>query len=78
MFDLAALVDEFLEYCEIEKNLSLLTIRDYRHYLKHFVAWQAENSPVSQPSDMTRTTRVARSNARRSLGIESIWRISGG
>ncbi|HSX19377.1 MAG TPA: tyrosine-type recombinase/integrase [Candidatus Saccharimonadales bacterium] len=53
MFDIAALVDEFLEYCEIEKNLSLLTIRDYRHYLKFFIAWQAENSPISAPSDIT-------------------------
>ena len=37
MFDLTALVEEFLEYLEVERNLSPLTIRDYRHYLNHFV-----------------------------------------
>lgn len=52
MFDLPALVSEFLEYLEIEKNLSPLTIRDYRQYLNFFVAWQAENSPISKPSDI--------------------------
>src|SRR3989344_1142322 len=51
--DLPALIDEFLEYCEIERNLSPLTIRDYRHYLNHFAAWSAENSPISKPQDLT-------------------------
>ena len=53
MFDLPTLVDEFLEYLEVEKNLSPLTIRDYRHYLNNFVSWQKNNSPVSSPKDMT-------------------------
>lgn len=52
-FDLPALVDEFLEYLEIERNLSTLTIRDYRHYLNNFVAWSAANSPINKPGDMT-------------------------
>lgn len=51
--DLPALVSEFLEYCEIEKSLSPLTIRDYRQYLNFFVAWQVANSPISKPSDIT-------------------------
>jgi site-specific recombinase XerD len=33
------LIDEFLEYLEIEKNCSPLTIRDYRHYLSRFLKW---------------------------------------
>src|SRR3989344_6484772 len=53
MFDLTALITEFLEYCEIERNLSPLTIRDYRHYLEHFDAWQKKNSPISKPQDLT-------------------------
>ena len=53
MFDLPVLVDEFLEYLEIEKNLSPLTIRDYRHYLSNFVAWSTANSPITKPSDIT-------------------------
>lgn len=36
---LPELVDEFLDYLEIERNCSKLTIRDYRHYLKTFVDW---------------------------------------
>lgn len=36
---LPKLIDEFLDYLEIEKNCSKLTIRDYRHYLRIFVEW---------------------------------------
>ena len=36
---LSELIDEFLEYLEIEKNCSPLTIRDYRHYLRRFLNW---------------------------------------
>ena len=53
MFDLPALISEFLEYLEIEKNLSPLTIRDYRHYLSNFVEWSIANSPIAKPSDIT-------------------------
>jgi site-specific recombinase XerD len=33
------LINQFLEYLEIEKNCSKLTIRDYRHYLDVFNEW---------------------------------------
>lgn len=36
---LPGLIDQFLEYLEIEKNCSKLTIRDYRHYLEIFEKW---------------------------------------
>ena len=52
-FDLPVLVDEFLEYLEIERNLSPLTIRDYRHYLDNFIKWSKTNSPITKPSDIT-------------------------
>jgi len=51
--DLSALIEEFLEYLEIEKNASPLTIRDYRHYLTNFYNWSAENAPISKPEDLT-------------------------
>lgn len=51
--DLTALIEEFLEYLEIERNLSPLTIRDYRHYLEFFDKWQKENSQVLKPQDFT-------------------------
>jgi len=38
------LVQEFLEYLEVEKNCSKLTIRDYRLYLLRFTHWY---SPIS-------------------------------
>src|SRR3972149_8395395 len=53
MFNLPALVDEFLEYLEIERNLSPLTIRDYRHYLENFVEWSKAHSPILRPGDLT-------------------------
>ena len=52
-FNLPELVIEFLEYLEVEKNLSPLTIRDYRHYLDNFIAWSNANSPITRPADMT-------------------------
>ena len=36
---LPELISQFLEYLEIEKNCSKLTIRDYRHYLDVFNEW---------------------------------------
>lgn len=45
--NLYTLVNEFLEYLQIEKNASKLTIRNYRHYLERFLLFLA--SPA-QPS----------------------------
>src|SRR3989344_4415168 len=53
MFDLSALSEEFLEYLEVERNLSPLTIRDYRHYLNNFIAWSTANYPINSPKDLT-------------------------
>ncbi len=39
--DLAALIKDFLEYLEIERNVSQLTIRNYAHYLERFRAFLA-------------------------------------
>jgi len=53
MFNLPALVNEFLEYLEIERNLSPLTIRDYRHYLNNFINWSNKNFPIHSPKQLT-------------------------
>ncbi len=37
--EIAKKVDEFLEYLQIEKGCSPLTIRDYKHYLTRFINW---------------------------------------
>ena len=42
---LTKLSGDFLEYLEIEKNCSKLTIRDYRHYLEVFVMWYSSVIP---------------------------------
>lgn len=46
--DLNKLIEKYLEYLEVERNCSLLTIRDYRHYLTRFSLWQSPTS--SSPS----------------------------
>ena len=49
---LELLIAEFLEYLEIQKGFSPLTIREYRHYLKRFHNWLTENSPATKPEDI--------------------------
>ena len=46
------LIAEFLEYLEIQKGCSRLTIREYRHYLQRFHNWLLENSPATKPEDI--------------------------
>lgn len=43
--DLESLVKDFLEYLEIERNVSPLTIRNYAHYLHRFVGYLKGASP---------------------------------
>lgn len=38
-------IEEFLEYLEIERNCSVLTQRNYRHYLSRFLKWGRKNLP---------------------------------
>lgn len=37
-------ISEFLEYLEVERNVSPLTLRDYKHYLEVFANWASENN----------------------------------
>jgi len=46
------LIAEFLEYLEIQKGCSPLTIREYRHYLKRFHNWLTENSSATKPDQI--------------------------
>lgn len=48
-------IQEFLEHLEIERNVSLLTIRNYRHYLIRFVEFLA-GLPFSPVSDIVKTS----------------------
>jgi len=49
---LSSLIPEFLEYLEIEKGRSPLTIRQYEHYLKRFDDWLSQNSSAVEPDDI--------------------------
>jgi len=49
---LELLITEFLEYLEIQKGCSPLTIRDYRRYLERFHDWLTENAPATKPEDI--------------------------
>lgn len=59
--DIYKLLKDFLEYLEIERNVSQLTIRNYKHYLERFIAFLGSKSPplsfakasASKPSDIT-------------------------
>lgn len=48
-------IQEFLEYCEIEKNQSPLTIVSYSHYLKRFAEY-AKSKSVTKPEQITLDT----------------------
>ena len=53
MKELPGLIDEFLEYLEVERNCSKLTIRDYRHYLEIFNSWVTASLPNKSLKDLT-------------------------
>ncbi len=48
-------IQEFLEYCEIEKNKSRLTIQNYHHYLARFSAFCVEHG-INKPEQITLDT----------------------
>jgi len=50
--DLQKYIQEFLEYCEIGKNQSPKTLRNYDHYLKRFDSF-SEMQSVHKPQDIT-------------------------
>src|SRR3989338_3516828 len=57
------LVAEFLEYCEIDRNLSLGTVKLYRYYLSNFLNWlsdqnKIELSPEKITPELVRSYRV--------------------
>jgi len=73
------LISEFLEYLEIEKGCSPLTIRRYRHYLKRFYNWLNENSPITKPEnidlELIRRYRLYLAHLRNRNGVQ-LERIS--
>lgn len=55
---LGELKTEFLEYLEIEKNRSQLTVRNYDHYLSRFLAWAKVDDPRQVDLNLVRAWRL--------------------
>ncbi len=55
---LSALVTDFLEYLELEKNASQLTIKNYDHYLKRFVEFATDIEPQNIDLVLVRKYRL--------------------
>ncbi len=54
IMDLSSAVTDFLEYLEIERNCSKLTIRNYRHYLERFLKFLSKQFPtLTKPPQIT-------------------------
>lgn len=56
MANLSELITQFLEYLQIERNVSPLTIRNYKHYLERFVQWLAVSPTPSDPTKINLDT----------------------
>lgn len=55
---ISQVIVEFLEYLEIEKQRSLLTIRNYDYYLRRFVNFSQINKPEQITLDLVRKFRI--------------------
>jgi site-specific recombinase XerD len=49
---LSELIQEFLVHLQLEKGSSPLTIRNYQHYLHHFLAWLELKIPEPNPGNI--------------------------
>lgn len=58
MYSLYDLKNDFLQYIEIEKGRSALTVRNYDHYLKRFLDFAKVESPADITESMMREYRV--------------------
>ncbi len=55
---LSALITDFLEYLELERNASQLTIRNYDHYLKRFLEFSKDIEPSQIDQKLIRSYRL--------------------
>lgn len=53
MHSLFSLKSDFLQYIEIEKGRSHLTVRNYEHYLSRFLSFLEQKFHVEHPEDIT-------------------------
>lgn len=55
---LSTLITDFLEYLELERNASQLTIRNYDHYLKRFLEFSGDINPKDIDLNLIRKYRL--------------------
>ncbi|MBI2019117.1 tyrosine-type recombinase/integrase [Candidatus Daviesbacteria bacterium] len=55
---LSARITDFLEYLELERNVSQLTIRNYDHYLKRFLEFSGDIDPKEINLNLVRKFRL--------------------
>lgn len=51
--EFTTVIDKYLEYLEIERNCSMLTVRNYRLYLQRFYSWLELNFKGTKVEDLT-------------------------
>lgn len=52
------LLEDYLKYLEVEKNRSVKTVENYRHYLKRFLLWAKIGEPKEITADLVREFRL--------------------
>ncbi|HLC39077.1 MAG TPA: tyrosine-type recombinase/integrase [Patescibacteria group bacterium] len=55
---LSDLIADFLEYCEIEKGHSEMTVQNYDHYLQRFMEFSKDITPSKITADLMRKYRL--------------------
>lgn len=55
---LSVLITDFLEYLELERNVSQLTIKNYDHYLKRFLDFAGDINPKEIDLNLVRKYRL--------------------
>ena len=71
IMDLQGLIKDFLEYLEIERNVSQLTIRNYAHYLSRFLGFLSAQLPSPLPVKPVKTDDSASKKAVKASDITS-------
>jgi len=66
--NVSSLVDQYLDYLEIEKQRSRKTRENYEHYLSRFLKFAKVNSPEKIDDECVRTYRLWLNRAEDSLG----------
>ncbi|MEK7617163.1 MAG: tyrosine-type recombinase/integrase [Patescibacteria group bacterium] len=55
---ISVLITDFLEYLELERNVSQLTIKNYDHYLKRFLDFAGDIDPLTIDLNLIRRYRL--------------------